>query len=133
VKLLLDENFPIASARILRDAGYDIVSVSELMPGISDIKVLNVSVQDQRALVTFDRDYGNLIFYRQKPSPISVLYMRFVPKFPSEPALVLQSFLKASVRKSTAISLSLKGTDAVDGNCQTDAELFVLPTLYSIK
>lgn len=37
---LADENFPIASVRLLRTSGLDVVAVIEESPGISDAEIL---------------------------------------------------------------------------------------------
>jgi len=59
------------------------------MPGIEDEKVLSLAAQEGRVLLTFDRDYGELIYLRGMPSPLGVVYLRFVPQTPSHPAEVV--------------------------------------------
>lgn len=59
---LANENFPIASVRILRNAGYDVVAIIEDNPGIDDTSILRQAVAESRTILTFDSDYGNLIF-----------------------------------------------------------------------
>ena len=58
MRLLLNENVPIASAYKLRNLGYDLVAVSEQMPGATDEAVLMVAHRTDSIIVTFDRDYG---------------------------------------------------------------------------
>ncbi|MFY8000433.1 MAG: DUF5615 family PIN-like protein [Candidatus Kapaibacteriota bacterium] len=41
MKALANENFPAPSTRILRDAGWDVQSIKEAMPGISDEEVFS--------------------------------------------------------------------------------------------
>jgi len=55
---LADENldFPIISA--LRNAGYDVLSVSELSPSIDDNEVLKIANNENRILLTSDKDFG---------------------------------------------------------------------------
>ena len=40
---LANENFPQPSILILRNAGEDVVSVTQLKPGISDLEVLEIA------------------------------------------------------------------------------------------
>jgi predicted nuclease of predicted toxin-antitoxin system len=83
VKLLANENFPKASVLILRRLGYDITSIGEDNPSISDRSVIEA---EQRIILTFDRDYGELIYkYDYKPSQ-GVVYLRLNNYTPEEPA-----------------------------------------------
>lgn len=76
MKALANENFPAPSTRLLRNAGWDVKSIKEEMPAISDEGVLRVAVAEERIILTFDRDYGELLFrYRHHPPP-AVVYFR---------------------------------------------------------
>lgn len=93
VKLLANENFPIASVRALRSAGFDVLAISETSPGFKDEVVLDLAKQQSRVLMTFDRDYGELVYRRKMPCPPAILYLRFDPVSPIEPAQIVQQFL----------------------------------------
>ena len=84
MKLLADENIPLASVRSLRELGHDVVSISELSPGISDEEVLRLAHAEDRVIITFDRDFGELVFRRRLPAPAGILYLRFFPQRPPE-------------------------------------------------
>jgi predicted nuclease of predicted toxin-antitoxin system len=56
-KLFADENVPIASVQALRQAGFDVLSASELEPGGADERVLERAVAANAILVTFDRAF----------------------------------------------------------------------------
>jgi predicted nuclease of predicted toxin-antitoxin system len=60
--------------------------VSEIRPGADDEEVLARAVREGRVLLTFDRDYGRLLFQEGKPAPVGVAYLRFVPETPTHPA-----------------------------------------------
>lgn len=96
MRLLLNENIPIASAHKLRSLGYDLVAVGEKMPGVTDQAVLEIARQTQRIVVTFDRDYGELIYHRDLPIPAGVIYLRFLPTSPEEPAEYLHHLFQQS-------------------------------------
>ena len=59
---LANENFPKPSIKLLRDSGLVITSIQEKCPGISDAEVLEMAVESDLIILTFDRDYGELIF-----------------------------------------------------------------------
>jgi len=86
LRLLLNENFPAPSAKILRETGYDVVAIAESYVGIDDVDVLALAVREQRCLITFDRDYGELLFARRYPAPPAVILLRIVSYRPEEPA-----------------------------------------------
>jgi predicted nuclease of predicted toxin-antitoxin system len=60
----------------LRAAGLDVESVTERMPGATDAIVLLHAAQTGRWIVTFDRDYGELVFARKVPPPPAIIYLR---------------------------------------------------------
>jgi hypothetical protein len=43
--------------------------------------------------VTFDRDYGELVFARGEPPPVAIVYLRQQPYPPTRPADMLLSLL----------------------------------------
>lgn len=62
IPLLANENFPAPAIRKLRAAGIDVVAVREAMPSASDKEVMACARREQRWIVTFDKDYGDLVF-----------------------------------------------------------------------
>jgi len=93
-RLLVDENFPAPSTVILREAGYDVLSVAESAASTGDLDVLAWAVEQQCWIVTFDRDYGELIFRRGLTPPSCVLYLRLQQYRPEEPGHLLVELLK---------------------------------------
>lgn len=93
IPILADENVPFVSVTELRSAGLDVRSASEDMPGYTDSAILGLARSEGRLLLTFDRDFGELIFRHGHEPPPAVVYLRFVPATPEEPALVFQSLL----------------------------------------
>ncbi len=94
VKLLADENIPAGAINALRNAGWDVVSIREIAPGIADAEVLRLAVDQSRLLVTFDRDFGELIFRQDVVPPPSVIYFRALPASPLEVSDVIVSLLE---------------------------------------
>lgn len=94
MKLLADENIPAASVRRLRDLGFDVTYISEISPQIEDAAILALCCKEERILITFDRDFGKLIYVDLLPVPEAVIYLRMRSSFPEEPAMILQNFLE---------------------------------------
>lgn len=84
--LLLNENFPAPALKRLRAAGWDVLSVSEASTGATDSDVMELARSEGRWLVTFDRDYGELVFRQQYAPPPVVLLLRPRSYRPEEPA-----------------------------------------------
>ncbi len=66
MKFLLDV---CADSRLMRSTltlqGHDVMSIAETDPTVSDDEILALATQDQRAIITEDKDFGELIFLRQ--------------------------------------------------------------------
>ena len=74
IKLLANENFPTSSVLLLRKMGYNIVSIGVDYPGVSDEYVIKLAEEEQRVIVTFDRDYGELIYKKKYTPPKGVIF-----------------------------------------------------------
>ena len=95
MKLLANENFPLLSVKYLRGNGYDIISISEDSPGIIDQQVLERAVEEQRIILTFDRDYGELVYRLRHIPPPGVVYLRFIPETPLEPGEYVEGLIQS--------------------------------------
>lgn len=95
MQFLADENFPSASTNRLREMGHDVAAVAADYPGASDEEVLTRAVAEARIVLTFDRDYGELVFRLAQPIPAGVVYLRFEVRYPEEPAERLLELLDA--------------------------------------
>jgi len=96
MRFLANENFPLASVTRLREAGHDVAAVIEDLPGAKDSEVLARAAREERTVLTFDRDYGELIYRLGLPTPVGVIYFRFDPLTPEEPAERLLRLLTVS-------------------------------------
>lgn len=83
---IADENFPLPSIRMLRSAGHDVVAIITDSPGAADEVILARAVRETRIVLTFDRDFGELVYRLRLPPPHGVVYFRFDPATPTEPA-----------------------------------------------
>jgi len=107
LRFIADENFPLPSIRLLSAAGHDVAAVALESPGASDEAVLKRAVRERRILLTFDRDYGGLLYRRGSQPPEGIVYFRFAPTRPAPRAEYLYALLE-----QTGISLSGKLTVA---------------------
>lgn len=105
MRFLANENVPLASVNLLRQAGYEIAAIIQDSPGAKDLDVLTRAANEQRIVLTFDRDYGELLYRARAPVPMGVVYFRFDPLTPEEPAQQLLGLLQQN-----AISLEGKFT-----------------------
>lgn len=62
MRLLANENFPGVAMDALRVRGHDVIWIRTEAPGITDQEVLKKAVAEQRTIVTFDKDFGELVF-----------------------------------------------------------------------
>lgn len=91
-KFLANENFPLTSYRLLKNWGWDIIHISEGAAGITDDEVMKKAIADNRVIITFDSDYGELVFkYGYKP--LGVIYLRIQNFSPSYPAELLKNLI----------------------------------------
>lgn len=68
MKLLADENIEHALVNSLRNAGYDVVAVREMLPGAEDTVVLELAFHEHRILLTNDSDFGFMVVQQRAPS-----------------------------------------------------------------
>lgn len=94
MKFIANENIPLPSIKLLREKSYCIFSVSEESAGISDSKVLEIASAQNLILLTFDRDYSELIFMKKEYAVQAAIYLRFKPFYPIETGEILIEFIK---------------------------------------
>lgn len=105
MKFLANENFSLASVLLLRKDGFDVTSISELNPGISDLEVLEMAMKESRIILTHDSDYGAIIFKLGLKPPEGVIYFRLDKFQPEEPALILMEALKTDLRMDNTLTV----------------------------
>lgn len=76
MKLLADENIECEMVDALRMAGHDITDLKATSPGIEDADVLNFADDLAAVLITYDKDFGELIF-RDRRVLNGVVLLRF--------------------------------------------------------
>ncbi|RED93661.1 hypothetical protein C7460_12471 [Marinoscillum furvescens DSM 4134] len=58
-------------------------------PGISDEQVMALAIEQDRTIITYDSDYGELIFKHGFKPNAGVIFIRFQPSEPLETAHII--------------------------------------------
>jgi predicted nuclease of predicted toxin-antitoxin system len=102
-KFLANENIPLATILKLRKEGIDISSISFDSPSITDREVMQISIDENRTIITFDRDYGELIYKYGFRPPAGVIYLRMQNFQPEEPAELILKLLNNPTLEFTGL------------------------------
>ena len=84
MRFLANENSPGAAVTALIAAGHDVVWLRNTAPGMSDPDVLAWARRDQRILLTFDKDSGELARASALPSTCGVVLFRMPMPAPGD-------------------------------------------------
>lgn len=93
MKFLIDECVGPFVARWLTSQGYDAVSIYDICPGISDQDVLCQATQQQRILITSDKDFGEMVF-RNQMSHCGIILLRLSDERPNNKIAILKGILE---------------------------------------
>jgi predicted nuclease of predicted toxin-antitoxin system len=86
MRLLANENIPRLVVADLRKSGHDVLWVRESRPGISDEEVLSLGIATSSVLLTFDKDFGELVFRRGRSASCGVVLFRIQMSSPQAAA-----------------------------------------------
>jgi predicted nuclease of predicted toxin-antitoxin system len=92
-RFLIDECTGRRLAILLKNAGYDVVFVGDWKPSATDEEVLRKAEEEDRILITDDKDFGELIFRLGKPSK-GVILLRTSTTDPVRRFQLLEKILK---------------------------------------
>lgn len=76
MRFLADESCDFAVVHALRTKGHDVLTVSEAYRGAEDQHVIRLARQEERVLLTEDKDFGRLV-HAAGSSRIGVIFLRF--------------------------------------------------------
>lgn len=82
MRILADENMLDVAVAILRQAGHDVLYVKEERPSTRDPDVLAWATRENRLLITFDKDFGELNQRYNQPAPHGVALFRIPTSVP---------------------------------------------------
>jgi predicted nuclease of predicted toxin-antitoxin system len=109
LKLLADENLNRLIVRHLRQVGFEVEWVRESCPGAQDEDILSRADIGELVLVTFDRDFGELIYQRGFPTPRAILYSRLSRANPRAIADRLVTLIERGVVENHMTTITVQG------------------------
>jgi predicted nuclease of predicted toxin-antitoxin system len=92
--LLANENFPLDGVKFLRQLGYDVCAIGENNKSITDKEVMALAIKELRLILTFDQDYGELIFKLNYKPDQGVVYLRLKEYESFEPGQIVDQILR---------------------------------------
>jgi predicted nuclease of predicted toxin-antitoxin system len=86
LRILANENVPGPAIEAMRAAGHDVVWVLEGPRGLDDPAVLKRAQAEERIVVTFDKDFGELVYSGGADASSGVVLFRITTRSPKEAA-----------------------------------------------
>ena len=97
LRILVDEHISNMTIETLRPEGHDVISVSATEDkGSIDKALLEIGERDRRLVLTFDKDFGALIFADRVPQTTGVLFLRLSSQTPRHVTSVVVPILGRS-------------------------------------
>ena len=97
MRFVADENFPRAALLLLRESGFDVTSIAESHPGIPDTEVMAIAAAERRTLLTFDKDFGELVFRLGLSASCGIILFRIGSLTPTESVGLALAALQSGV------------------------------------
>jgi predicted nuclease of predicted toxin-antitoxin system len=95
MRLLANENFPGPAVSALRAAGHDVVWIHEDAPGIKDPEVMARARAEDRVLLTFDKDFGELVFHLGEKASNGIVLFRIMGPSPEDLTRIVMAALQS--------------------------------------
>jgi|SRR3990172_3998355 len=89
MRFLANENVPYDAVAALRETGHDVAWVRTDGPGSCDEDILSRAVAEERVLITFDKDFGEMAFHSKLPAKCGIILFRIPEKSSSYIAKVV--------------------------------------------
>ncbi|MBC8181929.1 DUF5615 family PIN-like protein [candidate division KSB1 bacterium] len=62
MKFIVDVCVGVAVSKLLKSMNFDVISVVDIDPHMLDNDILILAVEENRVLITIDKDFGDLVF-----------------------------------------------------------------------
>ena len=108
---LADENVPGDTVRALREAGFDVSWVMTDSPSLADNLILSRAQAEQRVVLTFDKDFGEMAFRSGLAANSGVILVRLPLENPRSITAIVLTALKS--REDWAGSFSVIEIDRI--------------------
>jgi predicted nuclease of predicted toxin-antitoxin system len=109
LRLLADENVHARIVGQLRRAGYEVEWIAEHSSGLHDDEILDRPDIADLVFITFDRDFGELIFKRGASTPRTIIYSRLGRMDPDEAAQCIADLVEAGIAERQMITITREG------------------------
>jgi predicted nuclease of predicted toxin-antitoxin system len=110
VRFFANENTPREAVIAARGAGFDVAWMVELQPGADDDVVLFLAQHDDRVLITFDKDFGELVFRRGLAGSRGIILLRPRLRSPDVVAAFTVTVLSQPVEWSGHFTVAREGS-----------------------
>ena len=95
MRLLADENFARAAVVALEERGHDVLWIRRDAPGSPDVAVLSKAQDEERVLLTFDKDFGELAIRFGLPASSGILLFRLASVSPADAIRIVVSTVES--------------------------------------
>ncbi len=95
MRILANENFPGDAVRALQQRGHDVVWIRADAPGARDVDILARAQREERIVITFDKDFGELAFRSGLPASSGVVLFRISLPSPAHVARMAVAALES--------------------------------------
>ncbi len=104
MRILADENISGELMKFLVEKGHDVQSIGREFPSIKDENIIAISNLENRMILTFDSDFGRLIFQKGLLPKSGVIYLRLREDFlPFAGEFVHRSILRDEIKPSRCL------------------------------
>jgi predicted nuclease of predicted toxin-antitoxin system len=76
INIIADENIDFKTIKILRENGFNIVSVFEEHRGVSDFEIIELAKRRKAIIITRDKDFGEWV-YSFKENEVGIILLRY--------------------------------------------------------
>jgi predicted nuclease of predicted toxin-antitoxin system len=105
MNFVADESCAGPVVRALREAGHDVLAIAEVAKGMADEHVLERALQENRVLITEDRDFGELVYAHGHSSAGVILVRLHSGLRRNKPAVVLEAVTRLGPRLRQAFTV----------------------------
>ncbi len=97
-QFIVDECTGRSVVHYLRENGFDVIGVTEVMPQATDSDILQRAVDENRIVITNDKDFGDMV-YRDRREHCGVILLRLSDDRAAQKVRVLAAVLSEHADK----------------------------------
>lgn len=97
MKFIANENIPFEVVQKLKNEGYEVLRVDEIKKGMRDDEIIQLSIKEEGILMTFDKDFGELVF-KKKKQVYGIILLKFTPQNVDYIFGIIKKFLDQKIK-----------------------------------